>query len=513
MRLKNKIVLTIFIMFLSIITVNSKVFAINYLEDDTIAYGLYIDDINIGGMNKEEAELALDEYVDNLRSKKISLIVDEKSIDIKFEDIDYNVEANNFVELAIEVGKEGNLIKRYKDLKDVEVENIFYKLSFKYDYEKLTSIIEEKTKEFNITPQNASVSRQNGNFIYTDHKNGRKVMVDETADILKDSLDNWEQEDISIDVLIVDDMPKYTREFAEKCNQVLGTYKTQYASSSSNRAGNLANGAKLVNNTVLYPGDIFSAYEYLTPFTRENGYYTAGAYANGKVVDSIGGGACQVTTTLYNAILYSELEVVEREPHSMTISYADLSRDSAIAGTYKDLKFKNNTDAPILIEAKTVGREITFVIWGNETRSKNRKVEYETVVIKRTNPPKDKITKDNTKPETYRVVTQSAHIGYVAELYKLVYEDGNLVSREKVNRSNYLAAPNHITIGTLPVEEKPVEKPEKPVNDPEDVVDKPTKPVKPPKEDKPPKEEPVIDDNVDGFDEDDFGDGEIYEDE
>ncbi|HHT97679.1 MAG TPA: hypothetical protein GXZ90_07280 [Clostridiales bacterium] len=506
MKLKYKIIITSFIIFLSIINVNSKVFAINYVDDDAIAYGLFIDNINIGGMNKEEANVAIDEYVSNLRSKNISFIVDDKIIDIKFEDINYNVETNNFVELAMEVGKEGNLIKRYKDLKDVELENIFYQLSFKYDYEKLTNIIEEQTKEFNIAPVNASVARQNGNFVYTEHKNGRKVMVDETADILKDAISNWKQEDISVNVLVVDDMPEYTREFVEKCNQILGTYKTQYASSSSNRAGNLANGAKLVNNTVLYPGDIFSAYEYLTPFSPDNGYFTAGAYANGKVVDSIGGGACQVTTTLYNAVLYSELEVVERAPHSMTISYADLSRDSAIAGTFKDLKFKNNTDAPILIEAKTVGREITFIIWGNETRSKNRKVEYETVVLKTTNPPADKITKDNTLPETYRVVTQSAHIGYVAELYKLVYEDGNLISREKVNRSTYVAAPNHITIGTLPIEEVPVVKPEKPVKDPEDQVDGPKKPVKPPKED-------PEDEDVDGFDEDEFDDDDPYEDE
>ena len=101
---------------------------------------------------------------------------------------------------------------------------------------------------------------------------------------------------------------------------------------------------------------------------EKNGYYVAGAYSKGKVIDSIGGGACQVTTTLYNAVLEAELEIVERQAHSMTISYVDLSRDAAIAGTYKDLKFKNNTDVPILIEAYTKGRKITFNIWGYETR-------------------------------------------------------------------------------------------------------------------------------------------------
>ena len=93
---------------------------------------------------------------------------------------------------------------------------------------------------------------------------------------------------------------------------------------------------------VLYPGDTFSAYEVVSPFTEENGYYMAGSYLNGKVVDSLGGGICQVSTTLYNAVLLAELEIVERAPHSMIVNYVEPSSDAAIAGTYKDFKFKND---------------------------------------------------------------------------------------------------------------------------------------------------------------------------
>jgi vancomycin resistance protein YoaR len=97
---------------------------------------------------------------------------------------------------------------------------------------------------------------------------------------------------------------------------------------------------------VLYPGEVFSAYKVLTPFTERNGYYLAGAYLNGQVVDSVGGGVCQVTTTLYNAVLEAELEVVERMPHSNDISYVDLSRDAAHSRkTYKDL---NSRTVPTL---------------------------------------------------------------------------------------------------------------------------------------------------------------------
>jgi hypothetical protein len=139
----------------------------------------------------------------------------------------------------------------------------------------------------------------------------------------------------------------------------------------------------------------------------------------------------------------------------MTISYVELSRDAAIAGTSKNFKFKNNTDVPIVIEAFTQGRKITFKIWGHETRdTKNRKIKYVTKIISETPPPKDVITEDPTQPTTYKNVTQSAHTGYKAELYKVVYENGVEVSKTLVNKSNYSAAPRYITVGTKVVKEE-----------------------------------------------------------
>jgi vancomycin resistance protein YoaR len=321
--------------------------------------------------------------------------------------------------------------------------------------------VEKDVSAYNIEPVNATIKRKNGEFIYGDHVVGKKVNVDATVQEVAKAIDGWNRQDIVVDAVIEDDLPIYTKDIVEQCNTIVGTYTTQYVDSAEGRAANLANGARLINNAVLYPGDVFSAYEYLTPFTEDNGYFVAGAYLQGKVIDSVGGGACQVTTTLYNAILQAELEVVERQPHSMTISYVDLSRDAAIAGTYKDFKFKNNTDVPILIEATTKGRTITFKVWGKETRdTKKREVEYVTVVLSETKPPADVITKDPSQPETYRKVTQSAHTGYKAELYKVVKENGVEVSRTLVNKSNYAAAPKYITIGTkkVEVEKKPDDK-------------------------------------------------------
>jgi vancomycin resistance protein YoaR len=431
-------------------------------EDEVITKGVYIDSVDISGMTKEEADAAVKDYVNGLKAKTITVNVDNNKETVTVGDLGYEYEENNFIDEALSIGKSGNLIKRYKELKDTEEGKLIYNLEFKIDDKKVKEFIKDKLTPYNVKAVNATVSRKNGQFVYTDDVVGMKVKASDTQELITSSvLKEWNKEDLVLEASIDKDIPKYTREMVEKCNTILGTFYTTYTTSSSNRAGNLANGASLINNTVLYPGDVFSAYEKLTPFTTSNGYYEAGAYSNGMLVDSIGGGACQVTTTLYNAVLLSELEIVERAAHSMTISYVDLSMDAAIAGTWKDLKFKNNTDSPIVVEAYTQGRTITFNIWGNETRdTKNRKVKYETVVLSQKAPGNDVVTKDPNQPTTYQVVTQSAHTGYVAELYKVVYKNGEEVSRTRVNKSSYNASPRYVTVGTK-VEEPEKEEPGK----------------------------------------------------
>ena len=129
------------------------------------------------------------------------------------------------------------------------------------------------------------------------------------------------------------------------------------------------------------------------PFDAENGYALAASYEMGKVVDSYGGGICQVSTTLYVAVLKAELEVTERYSHSMIVHYVDPSMDAAIAEGLKDLKFINNTDAPIYIEASADGSTLHFAIYGHETRDPNRTVRYESETTN-TEDPTPSLTED-----------------------------------------------------------------------------------------------------------------------
>ncbi len=278
-------------------------------------------------------------------------------------------------------------------------------------------------------------------------------MIDEKAsmDEIENELRNFSGENVSIDLVGTTKEPKGTKEELSKVKDLLGSFQTSLGSSNSDRSKNVRNGMSLINGTILYPGEEFSTYEKISPFTEENGYYLAGSYLNGSVVETFGGGICQVSTTLYNAVLLSELEVTERHNHSMIVNYVDISGDAAISGTTKDFKFVNNTKAPIYIESDASDpRKVVFNIYGEETRPANRTVELKSIETGRL-APEENIIEDPTKPVGYRAA-RGGHVGYSGEYWRIIKVDGVETEREKINVSNYQSTPTTIIIGTGPAD-------------------------------------------------------------
>lgn len=156
---------------------------------------------------------------------------------------------------------------------------------------------------------------------------------------------------------------------------------------------------------------------------------------------------CQVATTLYNAVIRAELEIVQRYNHSMIVNYVKPSDDAAIAGTYKDLKFKNNLDSPVYIEGYCSGGVITFNVYGVETRPANREISFRSETISEEDP----VTQfkfDAGQPVGYFNTEQSAHKGLTARLWKTVTVDGTVQSDEVFNNSKYKSSPKIVTVGT-----------------------------------------------------------------
>lgn len=404
---------------------------------DEIAMGVYAEEVNLSGLTKEEAKEAINAYISEKAEEKITLTIGDEELNVTRESLGVSWNNVDVVDEAFGLGKSGNLIKRYKALKDLQFDNKVYDLEYTADTELIQTVVTEKCTKYNQKAINVGLKKTDSGFVVVDGKQG--VVVDESAavkTILAFIESNYSAENTTVAVPTMISEPIGSAEELAKVKDKLGTFKTSFKSSNSDRSKNVRTGAAHIDGTVLYPGETFSTYEYVNPFTEENGYAMAGSYLNGKVVDSLGGGICQVSSTLYNAVLLSELEIVERSPHSMMVTYVQASADAAIAGTYKDFKFKNNTNAPIYIEGYTTDdKQVVFNIYGEETRPAGRTIKFTNKVLEST-PAVTQLVADPAQGIGYRIV-ESGHNGCKAELYKEVYVDGVLQSSERVNKSNY----------------------------------------------------------------------------
>ena len=179
------------------------------------------------------------------------------------------------------------------------------------------------------------------------------------------------------------------------------------------------------------------------------------------MVDSIGGGVCQISTTLYQAALRAELEIVQRQNHSMIVGYVKPSMDAATAGTVKDLKVTNNYSTPIYVEGYTKGRTLTFTIYGKETRPANRTVEFVSETLSTIDPGEPEIKVDNSMAPGTRKQVQSAHTGIKSRLWKVVKVDGTETERTLLHTDTYNASKAIVMVGpevpaSAPVETAPV---------------------------------------------------------
>lgn len=418
--------------------------------EDAIEKGVFIGTVDVSGMTMAEAEKAVSDYVKTLSGRKLTLEAkNNNTATVTMGQLGLSWDNQNVVEEAVALGKTGNIIKRYKILKDLEHRNEVLPLELSYDNAKIKKYIEDNCLKFNVEPVDGTLVRENGEFKFEGGQTGVEINVSQSADAIEEYLtSDWDKEDASFELVMETALPRGNEEDFAKIKDVLGTFTTSYSTSGANRSGNVANGCSKINGTLLYPGDTFSTYETISPFTEANGYYMAGSYLNGLVVESLGGGICQVSTTLYNAVLRAELEVLERSNHSMIVTYVDPSADAAISSGTKDFKFKNSLDYPIYIEGSTTSdKKITFTIYGVETRPSNREVSFESKVIQRIDATGEKVVADGSHGAGY-VSVQSAHTGYVAELWKIVKVDGVEESRTQVNDSRYNAVPRTAAVGT-----------------------------------------------------------------
>ena len=304
-------------------------------------------------------------------------------------------------------------------------------------------------KELNREPENATIKSLGKTYNIIAHKQGLKISKEDLESFIKNIIS---QEDKKFDIPVEFVTPEITTQVLSDSifKHTLSSYFTQFYTNDENgrnRAVNIGIACSKIDGTILAPGDEFSFNKVVGPRTEKLGYMPAHTYTGGRVVDGVGGGICQVSSTLYNAVLYADLEVTDRKNHIFTVSYVPKGLDATVSYNSVDFKFKNNTRYPVKINAwVTSDNKVHFKLTGTQ-ENPGKKVEYISKIIKQTDF-SVKYIDDPTLPHGTTKIKQKGMTGYVVEVYKIVKLDGKEISNQKIYTNTYRPLTQEVLRGT-----------------------------------------------------------------
>lgn len=494
------LIILILFSYLAVVAASSKIYP-----------NVKVMDVNVGGLKKDEAVKKLINYYSNTENTSLVLKTERHQEVVKFGELGVKYDFDKAVENAYNLGNEGGIFKRLLnvaiiDLKgktvnlpvSYDLQSLYEKLNqlennesnqvkddtyeiknnrliFKYghfgkgiDKEKAVNQIEEKIKKgldgeivfkettikpktlnadsISVEPKDASTKVIDFRELkYNPEVYGAKFDKDMFNELYKE---NKGKDSFSMPVEAI--RPKLTlNELKSKLFiDTLSSHDTYFGSSPQNRKHNVQLAALKVGGILLGPGDEFSYNRIVGPRTADRGFQMAHVYSNGTVVDDFGGGICQVSSTLYNAVLKADLEVTSRRNHMFTVGYAKPGLDATVSYGSIDFKFKNNTAWPIKIINNTTSANVKFTILGTNTDTK-KTIEFRRDVIK-VLPYNTITTLDPTLPEGKIVTDQAGIDGYVVNVYKITKLDGRVEKEEFMHKDTYQPLGAKVRKGTQP---------------------------------------------------------------
>lgn len=464
--------------FILIITISYCTFTLINTNNNKVINNIYIKDINVSGLTKEEAKQKVSEHINSSIPDEIKLRHDNFETSISTNQLSIYFNIDEAVDIAYNLGKDGNIFQNNLTI----LKSQFFKTNidpgFSFDKEQLKKNLQDISSKLPDKVLESSYYIDGENLILTKGSIGCVIKIEETANYIEYNINNLNLQNISLELItekqspteinldsIYDEIHKdpvdsyYTQnpfcvypsenglDFAisldeaknllqeekseysiplkilypnvttnmigtEAFPDLLSEFSTKYSAKNTNRTTNLILAANKINGTVLMPGETFSYNKVVGERTIAAGYKEAPIYVEGRVEDGLGGGICQITTTLYNAALYANLEIVERRNHQFVPSYANASRDATVVYGAIDFKFKNNREYPIKITCSVSNGIANFKIFGLRTEN-----DYEVEITSR--------------------VTGTTKTAIYSEAYKTLKKNGSIVSSEIIAKDTY----------------------------------------------------------------------------
>ncbi|MCB2341161.1 VanW family protein [Clostridium estertheticum] len=404
--------------------------------DSLILPGVKIENEDLTGKTRKEAQTIInDKYASEVMKKKITIVTDEKKyiIDYKMLEAKYNVDQT--VEQALTYGKDRNMFQKYKAITHPVSKQI--KLTFEYNDKAVDKILKGIAKDIDKKAKNATITKDRGEqFVVTNDVIGKQLEVDKLKNGIKSKIDaGVSKDDDYIKAAVKDIKPKISEAALKTVNTRISRYTTNFSSSSEGRATNIALATGSINGKLLMPGDVFSFNDVVGERTALRGYKAAGVIIGDKLEQGLGGGICQVSSTLYNAMLSTSIVSVERIHHTISSGYIPKGQDATVDYGNLDYKFKNTFEYPIYIEGLLSNGNIHFNIYSNSTLTKRT---YEIVnEVSEPTDPKTETIKDPTMYRGQSEIVKTGYAGFKVKVTRKTYENGKLVNTEIINQDTF----------------------------------------------------------------------------
>ena len=419
------------------------------LRPNVFYEGIYVDGYPIGGMSQAQASSALSQHAgQNERNLSITLKVDEASWQITQQQLPFRRNTEAVLEEAWSIGRQGfswmmgddatPFEVRHNHVQQTKKDKAYFTTQVTYDAQSLRALCESIASQVNRAPVNAVIASFDFStraFTVTRDVPGREISVSALMEPLSQALDRGEYQAV-ISVISTPLLPRVTSSDLQNSFAMLASFSTK-TTSDNDRNNNIALAAQALNAKTLMPGETLSFNEATGQRTLEKGYRGAPAIAGGVLIDDVGGGVCQVSSTLFNAAALAGMTIVDRSPHAWPSSYVDKGLDATVNWPNLDFKFRNDKDTPVFLIAYYDKRQVTVEVFGMRT-GPGESVQLQTEVTSTSVPPPEPLLQPNPSlaPGSQQELKQ-ARTGYVVDTYRLYLRDGVAYRREKLFTSRY----------------------------------------------------------------------------
>ena len=499
-------------------------FALFNINNTKIISNISIEGIEVGGLTKKEAEQKILEKIEKNVEQNIIVKTNDFEYQFQLSQIEAKYDTNKAIEDAYSIGRDGNIFKNNLEIFKRKIKNKNIEVGIDYNQELLDNIIneiavkipgavekpsyciedkkltitkgkagntinKEKFKEevikrlelekqnepieleiINVEPEAididkiySEVHKEAKNAYYTKdpfqvypHVDGVDFDLEAAREMLKE-----DKEEYVIDLKITTPEITTNKIGSEAFPDLLSTFSTKYDASNTPRTTNLKLAMNKLNGVVVSPGETFSYNKTLGKRTAEAGYREAGGFAGGRVVQTLAGGICQISSTLYDAVVYANLEIVERHNHMFLAGYVGAGKDATVVYGAYDFKFKNTRKYPIMLKT-SIGSGVARIDVFGIKEDVEYEVEISSKILSYT-PFKVVRENDSSLAPGKERVAQNGMNGCKSITYKILKLNGKEVSRTVLSSDTYDPMNKIIKVGpskTTEVSTQPVKEPE-----------------------------------------------------